>query len=130
MALEKLAAFSTPSLFAFIFDLKASNSNRNSAHSLAMPLFSSTPPASPSHTTPAPSADGAYIAPDRNARAHCWEARDTFFACLERNDIVDSIKEKEKAGSVCGNEDREFGKECAKSWVSLETFRYYFRGIG
>ena len=85
-----------------------------------MGLFSASP-SSPSPATPAPSTDGAYIAPNRNARAHCWAARDNFFACLERNNIVDSIKEKEKAESACAMEDIEFGKECAKSWVSLKT---------
>lgn len=83
-----------------------------------MGLFSASPPSSTTLASPAESTDGAYIAPDRNARAHCWAARDNFFACLERNNIVDSIREKEKAGSACGAEDTDFGRECAKSWVS------------
>ncbi|KAG7009347.1 hypothetical protein G7Y79_00003g012150 [Physcia stellaris] len=80
-----------------------------------MGLLSSSSPAPP---TPTASPDGAYIAPDRTARAHCWAARDQYFACLSRHDIVDSLKDSEKAEAACGNEDKEFGKECAKSWVS------------
>ncbi len=85
-----------------------------------MGLFSaSSPPAkSPSLENPTPSPDGAFEAPNRQSRAHCWEARDTFFACLERNGIVDSIKEKERAGEVCGAENKGLERECAASWVS------------
>ena len=82
---------------------------------ITMGLLSSS---SPSPPTPTASPDGAYIAPDRTARAHCWAARDQYFACLSRHDIVDSLKDSEKAEAACGNEDKEFGKECAKSWVS------------
>ena len=81
-----------------------------------MGLFTSSPPP-PSHASPTPSADGAFEAPDRQSRAHCWRARDEFFACLERNGIVDSIREKDQAESVCGVEGKGFGKECAASWV-------------
>ena len=83
-----------------------------------MGLLSQSPPSPPSPPTPTASPDGAYIAPDRTARAHCWAARDQYFACLSRHDIVDSLKDSEKAEAACGNEDKEFGKECAKSWVS------------
>jgi len=82
-----------------------------------MGLLSSPPPSHASPTAPAPSPDGAYIAPDRNARQHCWDARDCFFACLERNGIVDSITEKEKTNEVCGRENQKLEGECAKSWV-------------
>merc|ERR1711877_11521 len=56
---------------------------------------------------PEPSQDGGFIAPDRSARAVCWEGRDNFFKCLERNGIVDSVKEDEKARQAC-----------ASSWVT------------
>jgi len=82
-----------------------------------MGLFTTPPNPPPSHTNPAPSPDGAFEAPNRQSRAHCWEARDTFFACLERNGIVDSIKEKEKAGLACGEEGKGLERECAASWV-------------
>lgn len=82
-----------------------------------MGFLSAPPPAHASPSAPAPSSDGAYIAPDRNARQHCWDARDGFFACLERNGIVDSITEKEKTSDVCGKENEKLEGECAKSWV-------------
>ena len=71
----------------------------------------------PSPTAPEPSKDGGYIAPDRSARAVCWEGRDSFFQCLERNGIVDSVKEDEKARQVCAPELKGFEKACASSWV-------------
>lgn len=67
--------------------------------------------------TPKPSPDGAYEAPNRNARAHCWQARDTFFECLERNAIVDSIKYAGQAQKLCGEEGKGFERDCASSWV-------------
>lgn len=78
-----------------------------------MGLFS-TPTQTPA---PKPSPDGAFEAPNRTARANCWRARDQFFDCLERNAIIDSIKDKEGAQSACGEESKGFDKECASSWV-------------
>jgi cytochrome c oxidase assembly factor 6 len=63
------------------------------------------------------SSDGAPIAPDRSQRSHCWEARDLYFDCLEKNGIVDSIKEKDKAEKACSTEGRGFEANCASSWV-------------
>lgn len=73
----------------------------------------------PSVDAPKPSNDGGFIAPDRNQRAHCWEARDVYFACLDRNNILDSVKEANKAATLCGKENVGFEKNCASSWVSL-----------
>jgi hypothetical protein len=70
------------------------------------------------HKSAKPTADGAYEAPGRRSRVQCWDARDGFNACLDRNNILDAIKEKEKADSVCGKESQEFEKNCATSWVS------------
>lgn len=56
-------------------------------------------------------------APDRRTRAQCWDARDRFFGCLDRHDIVDSIKEKDRSDRACGQEDAAFGRECVTSWV-------------
>ena len=69
---------------------------------------------------PIPSADGAFIAPDRQNRRACWRARDDFFACLERNNIVDSIRESGKTEEKCSGEGRALEKECVASWVSLD----------
>lgn len=68
---------------------------------------------------PEPSKDGGYVAPDRSARARCWESRDIFFVCLDKNGIIDSVKEDEKAKQVCAPELKEFEKSCASSWVRL-----------
>ena len=78
-----------------------------------MGLFgsSSTP------STPKTSVDGTPEAPDRTARAKCWEGRDAFFKCLDRNGIIDSIKDEDKASKLCGNEGKLFEKDCASSWV-------------
>ena len=82
-----------------------------------MGLFTTAPNPQPTHTNAAPSPDGAFEAPNRVSRAQCWAARDNFFACLERNDIVDSIREKEKADTLCGTEGKGLERECAASWV-------------
>ena len=82
-----------------------------------MGWFSSGNNASP--PTPKASNDGGYIAPDRSARTLCWEGRDAFFECLEKNGIIDSVKEDEKAKQLCAPELKEFEKQCAASWVRL-----------
>ena len=79
---------------------------------------SSTDQKQSSVESPKPSKDGGFIAPDRSARALCWEGRDNFFACLDKNKIIDSVKESEKAASLCGSESAQFEKNCATSWVS------------
>lgn len=80
-----------------------------------MSWFTTAPEKAPE---PKPSSDGGYIAPDRSARAQCWEGRDNFFKCLDRVDIIDSVKEDEKARQHCMPELREFEKACQGSWVS------------
>ncbi|KAI4120687.1 MAG: hypothetical protein LQ338_006839 [Usnochroma carphineum] len=82
-----------------------------------MGWFTRTPSPSPSPSTPKPTSDGAFIAPDRSARDRCYEARDAFFACLDRANIVDSIKEADKAEQECGGLEKGMGRECAASWV-------------
>ena len=81
---------------------------------------------------PEPSNDGGYIAPDRSARAQCWEGRDAFFRCLEKNDIIDSVKEDEKARQACAPELKEFEKACASSWVGRrhdgDSLRWFANG--
>ncbi|KAI9676830.1 MAG: hypothetical protein M1817_006669 [Caeruleum heppii] len=80
-----------------------------------MGWFSSSP--SPSLSTPKVSADGTPEAPNRSARSHCWEARDAYFQCLDRNSIIDSIKDSKLANERCGKEDEAFAKDCATSWI-------------
>lgn len=76
----------------------------------------------PSPPPPAPSQDGGFIAPDRGARAVCWDGRDSFFKCLDRHSIIDSVREDKKAREVCAPELREFESACASSWVSTMVF--------
>lgn len=79
-----------------------------------MGWFGSSNEKSPS---PEPSNDGGYIAPNRSRREQCYEARDSFFRCLDQNGILDSVKEDEKARNSCPKELKEFEKDCAESWV-------------
>lgn len=78
-----------------------------------MGFFSS----SPSPPAPKISADGTPIAPNRTERSRCWEARDIYFKCLDANNIVDSISDKDKAEKVCGAAGKGFEGNCASSWV-------------
>jgi hypothetical protein len=64
--------------------------------------------------------DGGRIAPDRTSRARCWEGRDSFFACLDKNDILDGIKEDKKARQKCAKEVEEFEAACSQSWVRIQ----------
>jgi cytochrome c oxidase assembly factor 6 len=63
---------------------------------------------------------GAFEKPSRTNRAKCYEARDAFFECLDRNNILDSINTKagaDAAKKACGQEDVVFERNCAHSWV-------------
>lgn len=80
----------------------------------------SSEPSGPSGPAPKPSSDGAYEAPDRTRRAQCWDSRDLFFGCLDKNDILDAVKDKSKAEQLCKEEHAEFQKNCASSWVCLD----------
>lgn len=79
--------------------------------------------ASDSLPPPKISSDGAPIAPDRSQRAKCWEGRDAYFSCLDKNNIIDSIEEKDKAAKFCSGEGRKFEANCASSWVSSLGWR-------
>jgi hypothetical protein len=78
---------------------------------------SSSGDAATSATSPKPTQDGAFVAPDRMSRAKCWDARDAFNQCLNRNNILDAIKDKDGADKACGTESQDFEKNCASSWV-------------
>jgi Cytochrome oxidase c subunit VIb len=41
-----------------------------------------------------------------------------YFRCLDKNGIIDSIGEKDKAEKGCASEGRGFEANCASSWVS------------
>ncbi|KAF7513674.1 hypothetical protein GJ744_007725 [Endocarpon pusillum] len=63
------------------------------------------------------SRDGGFIAPDRSAREKCYESRDRLFDCLDRNDILDAVKEDEKTRRVCKGENEVYERDCAKAWI-------------
>jgi hypothetical protein len=68
---------------------------------------------------------GAFESPSRSNRKQCYAARDAFFECLDKNNVLDSINTKAgraKAASFCGQFDQEFEKNCAHSWVSQEVY--------
>jgi cytochrome c oxidase assembly factor 6 len=70
---------------------------------------------------PAKTSGGAFESPSRSNRKQCYAARDAFFECLDKNNVLDSINTKsgrEKAHTFCGQLDQEFEKNCAHSWVS------------
>jgi cytochrome c oxidase assembly factor 6 len=63
---------------------------------------------------------GAFEKPSRGNRAKCYEARDAFFECLDKNNILDSINSKAGRAATqtaCGSADQVFEKNCAHSWV-------------
>lgn len=57
-------------------------------------------------------------APDRTERRRCWEARDAYFACLDRNSILDALKDEKATAKACGSESVGFENNCAREWVS------------
>ncbi|ROW09944.1 hypothetical protein VPNG_06262 [Cytospora leucostoma] len=58
------------------------------------------------------------VAPSRTERKKCWESRDIYFACLDRNGILDAIKDDKAAAKSCGGEAVGFEKDCATEWVT------------
>lgn len=60
-----------------------------------------------------------YRPPGRQTRAKCWDSRDVFNECLNRNNILDAIKDKDAADNACRKESDLFEKNCASSWVRL-----------
>ncbi|KAF2399823.1 hypothetical protein EJ06DRAFT_530605 [Trichodelitschia bisporula] len=77
-----------------------------------MGLFSSS-----GSKTASSSDTGLYEAPGRTSRVKCWDARDTYFQCLDRNNILDALKHEEDAARLCGKESQAFEGNCALSWV-------------
>lgn len=61
-----------------------------------------------------------YKAPDRHERTACWAARDSFFACLDSANIVDSVRGEgaTRAATVCAAQLKDFEGACAASWVT------------
>lgn len=64
------------------------------------------------------------VAPTRTERKKCWESRDAYFACLDRNNILDANKDDKAAAKHCGGESAVFERDCAAEWVSNNYSRY------
>jgi cytochrome c oxidase assembly factor 6 len=75
---------------------------------------------------PKPSSDGGFIAPDRSERAKCWEARDKYYTCLDKADIIDPIANAKVVAKHCPNEEKTFEQNCAQSWVSTASMEHTF----
>ncbi|KAI0418958.1 hypothetical protein EKO27_g4255 [Xylaria grammica] len=59
-------------------------------------------------------------APDRSERRQCWDARDNFYRCLDKHEVIDSLTGdgKKTADKHCAQEDRAFQENCANAWVT------------
>lgn len=86
-----------------------------------MGLFGSSSPKETVTVAPGTTADGGYAPMKREERKKCWEARDAYFGCLDRNNILDSIKEADAATKACPKEEQLYEKDCATSWVCISS---------
>lgn len=61
--------------------------------------------------------------PSRAERLRCWESRDLYFGCLDRNNIIDAVEQPGSAAALkaCPKESEQFERDCAAQWVSLAT---------
>ncbi|KAH6871467.1 cytochrome oxidase c subunit VIb-domain-containing protein [Coprinopsis sp. MPI-PUGE-AT-0042] len=66
-----------------------------------MGWFSSSKPAEEEGTT------------TRQNRKQCWDARDAYFSCLDRQRIVKAGEE----GAACAAENKAYAENCAHSWI-------------
>ncbi|KAJ3753142.1 cytochrome oxidase c subunit VIb-domain-containing protein [Lentinula raphanica] len=51
----------------------------------------------------------------REDRKKCWEARDSYFSCLDNAGVLKPGDET-KAGA-CSSENKAYEQNCAKSWI-------------
>jgi len=82
-----------------------------------MSWFSSPSATAPTGPVAKPTSDGGYEAPNRSARAQCWESRDIFYECLDEHDILDAAKDDAEVRKKCPKELKYFEKDCASTWV-------------
>lgn len=69
-----------------------------------MPLFGSSHPAQQDMTK-------------KSSRQLCWDARDSFFACLDANNIVDSDKDRKTTKAHCADVEKAYEANCIESWI-------------
>ncbi|EGS22153.1 oxidoreductase-like protein [Thermochaetoides thermophila DSM 1495] len=58
------------------------------------------------------------VAPTRAERQKCWASRDLFYACLDKHNIIDPIKDEKAATKKCSSENAAFERDCAAQWVT------------
>ncbi|WRT65874.1 uncharacterized protein IL334_002825 [Kwoniella shivajii] len=62
-------------------------------------------------------------APTREERNACWQSRDLYFGCLEKNKVLQAgdeiIKDSngKEVSRVCGGERELYERDCGKSWI-------------
>ncbi|SCV74413.1 BQ2448_6845 [Microbotryum intermedium] len=75
--------------------------------------FSSSSSSSTPSSAPAAGSPGSI--PDRSARQACWDHRDAYFGCLEKNNII--VPGSERESGLCQAEREGYEGRCAQSWV-------------
>ncbi|CCH43761.1 hypothetical protein BN7_3315 [Wickerhamomyces ciferrii] len=60
-----------------------------------------------------------YTPPSRNKREQCWDSRDIFFECLDKNNVINALEDKhaDTIKKNCSKEEVNYEQNCAKSWV-------------
>ncbi|KAH3674315.1 hypothetical protein WICMUC_003387 [Wickerhamomyces mucosus] len=66
------------------------------------------------------------IAPNRSKREVCWNSRDKYLDCLEKNNIDNPLDDKyaKVLKDKCSKESSNFDQNCAKSWVHYFKEKY------
>jgi len=84
----------------------------------------SAPQAATAATNSPTSLDGTYTPLKRNERKACWEARDAYFRCLDKNNILDAVKDADAALTNCPSENAYYEQDCATSWLYHAAYSY------
>ncbi|KAL1900503.1 hypothetical protein Sste5346_002224 [Sporothrix stenoceras] len=64
--------------------------------------------------------------PSRAERQKCWDARDNYFGCLDRINVIDAVEPRGAAVAqkACAKEGEQLEKDCAAEWVAhFKKFR-------
>lgn len=64
--------------------------------------------------------------PSRAERQRCWDARDVYFGCLDRANVIDALDPAGAATAkkACAKEGEQLDRDCAAEWVAhFKKFR-------
>ena len=61
--------------------------------------------------------------PLRDQRQLCYQSRDAFFTCCDKNNIENPLKAVDAVQRSCKREKQKFDRDCIDSWV--HGFRGY-----